>query len=234
MKKNLKYLYIVVFLLNIICITVIWIGNPHDVKIWTKEDGIIESLSAIFYFLGIICCLVAISKRKYLIFSFLWLFLCVFLLGEETSWFQRYLNYSVPTIENINSQSEFNIHNLNIFTSQGSPLIDEQGHFQFNFQVLFNHQNLFRIGLFFYFLILPITFLIGKTKSLMVRVGYPNPPALFTLSMWVAIIFSFIPVFYSPPNSHALRETREMLYAFFIFLYIFSFAVPNNGIDTDS
>jgi hypothetical protein len=25
-----------------------------------------------------------------------------------------------------------------------------------------------------------------------------------------------------------------MLYAFFIFLYIFSFAVPNNGINTDS
>lgn len=233
MKKNLEYLYIVVFLLNIICITAIWICNPQDVSILTKEDGIIESLSAIFYFLGIICCLVAISQRKFVRFSYLWLFLCVIFLGEETSWFQRYLNYSVPKVENINVQSEFTIHNLNIL--QGGHLIDEQGHFQVDFQKMFNSQMLFRIGLFFYFLILPITFLIGKAKSLMVRVGYPNPPALFTLSMWGAITLSIIlALFSSPPIKSALAETREMLYAFFIFLYIFSFAVPNNGINTDS
>ena len=71
MKKNFVYLYILVFFLNIICIMAIWVGNPQDVLLLTKEDGIIESLSAIFYFLGIICCLIAISQKKFVKFSYL-------------------------------------------------------------------------------------------------------------------------------------------------------------------
>ena len=226
MKKNPAYLYIMAFLLGITCITAIWIGNPEDVSILTQEDGVIENLSAIFYFLGIICCLVAIFKRKFVIFSCLWLFLCVFFLGEETSWFQRYLDYSVPVVENINTQSEFNFHNLNMM--QGGQLIDEQGRFQVNFQKIFTSQSLFRMGLFVYFLILPIAFLNGNAKSFMVRIGYPNPPALFTLSMWATIALSFIFALFSILQiKNALAETREMLYAFFIFLYTFTFVVPN-------
>ena len=227
MKKNFVYLYILVFFLNIICIMAIWVGNPQDVLLLTKEDGIIESLSAIFYFLGIICCLIAISQKKFVRFSFIWLFLCVIFLGEETSWFQHYLNYSVPQIENINIQSEFNIHNLNIF--QGSHLIDEQGYFQIDFRKMLNAQTLFRIGLFFYFLILPIAFQINKGKSLLIKIEYPNPSALFVLSMWGSIILSIILALFSSSSIRsALAETREMFYAFFIFLYIFSFAIPKN------
>jgi len=227
MKKNFVYLYILVFLLNVTCIVFIWVGNPKDVLIFTKEDGLIESLSAIFYFLGIVCCLIAISQKKFVIFSYLWLFLCVIFLGEETSWFQRNLNYSVPQIESINIQSEFNIHNLNIF--HGSHLIDEQGYFQIDFRKMLNAQNLFRIGLFFYFLILPLAFRINKGKSLLIKIGYPNPSTLLVLSMWGAIILSIVLAFFSnSPIRSALAEIREMLYALFIFFYIFSFAIPSN------
>lgn len=226
MKRNLAYLYIMAFLFGIACITAIWLGNPKDISILTQEDGVIENLSAIFYFLGIICCLVAIFKRKFVMFSCLWLFLCVFFLGEETSWFQRYLDFSIPAVENINSQSEFNIHNLNMM--QGGQLIDEQGRFQVNIQKIFTSQSLFRMGLFIYFLILPITFLNRNAKSFMVRIGYPNPPALFIIAMWATIILSFIfALFSSLQIKSALAETREMLYAFFIFLYTFTFVVPN-------
>ena len=142
------------------------------------------------------------------------------------SWFQRYLDYSVPVVENINAQSEFNIHNLNMM--QGGQLIDEQGHFQVNFQKIFTSQSLFRMGLFVYFLILPITFLNRNAKSFMVRIGYPNPPALFIIAMWATIALSFIFASFSNlPIKNALAETREMLYAFFIFLYVFTFVVSN-------
>ena len=92
MKKYFVYLYILVLFINIICIIAIWTGNPQDVLHFTKEDGIIENLSVIFYFLGIICCVIAISRKKFVRFSFIWLFLCIMFLGEETSWFQRSLN----------------------------------------------------------------------------------------------------------------------------------------------
>ena len=71
MKRYLEYLYIMAFLLGITCITAIWMGNPKDVSILTQEDGVIENLSAIFYFLGIICCLVAIFKKKCNVFLFM-------------------------------------------------------------------------------------------------------------------------------------------------------------------
>ena len=147
-------------------------------------------------------------------------------LGEETSWFQRCLDFSVPAVENINTQSEFNFHNLNMI--HGGQLIDEEGHFQVNFQKIFTSQSLFRMGLFVYFLILPIAFLNGNAKSFMVRIGYPNPPALFILSTWTTIALSFIfALFSNVPIKSALAETREMLYAFFIFLYVFTFVVFN-------
>ena len=224
MKKYFVYLYILVFFINIICIIAIWTGNPQDVLRFTKEDGIIENLSVIFYFLGIICCVIAISRRKFVRFSFIWLFLCIMFLGEETSWFQRSLNYSVPQIESINTQTEFNIHNLNFL--QGKHLLDEQGHFHFDFRQMLDPQTLFRIGIFVYFLILPLTFHIRKLKSLLIRIGYPNPSFLFVLSMWGSIILSFILALFSDsPTRSALAETREMFYALFIFLYIFSFAL---------
>jgi len=227
MKKNFAYLYILVFLLNAACIVFICAGNPKNVLIFAEEDGLIESLSAIFYFLGIVCCLIAISQKEFVRFSYLWLFFCVIFLGEETSWFQRILNYSVPQIKSINIQSEFNIHNLNIF--QRSHLINEQGHFQIDFRKMLNAQNLFGIGLFFYFLILPLTFQINKGKSLLIKIGYPNPSTLLLLSMWSAIILSMVFAFFSnSPIRSALAEIREMLYALFIFFYIFSFAIPSN------
>jgi len=232
MKKYFAYLYILVFLLNAACIVFICIGNPKNVLILAKEDGLIESLSAIFYFLGIICCLIAISQKKFVRFSFLWLFICVIFLGEETSWFQRIFNYSVPQIESINIQSEFNIHNLNIF--QKSHLINDQGHFQIDFRKMLNAQTFFRIGLFFYFLILPLAFQIDKVKSLLINIRYPNPSTLLLISMWGAIIVSIVPAFFfNSPIRSALAETREMFYAFYIFLYIFSFTIPSNALKRD-
>jgi len=87
-------------------------------------------------------------------------------------------------------------------------------------------QTLFRIGIFVYFLILPLIFYIGKLKTLMMKIEYPNPSALFVLSMWGSIILSFILALFSDsPTRSALAETREMFYALFIFLYIFTFAL---------
>ena len=62
----------------------------------------------------------------------------------------------------------------------------------------------------------------------MVRIGYPNPPTLFIIAMWATIALLFIFALFSNLQiKSALAETREMLYAFFIFLYVFTFVVSN-------
>jgi hypothetical protein len=46
--------------------------------------------------------------------------------------------------------------------------------------------------------------------------------------MWATIALSFIFALFSNLQiKSALAETREMLYAFFIFLYVFTFVVSN-------
>ena len=64
--------------------------------------------------------------------AIVWLVLCVLFLGEEVSWFQRVFGYSVPAVEAINSQGEFNLHNI----GNGERFL-EGGEFRFAFEKLF-------------------------------------------------------------------------------------------------
>lgn len=224
MARKHTYLYSFVLVIGVLCIMAIWMGDPENVANLTKEDGVVETLSALFYLLGFFGCLVVIYKKRFVRLFYLWLFLCFLFLGEETSWFQRYLNYSVPQIENANAQSEFNVHNLNIW-GDGRFVDHERKLRKLNLQILLTPQSLFRMGIFVYFVLLPIGFLNGKIKSLLLKIGYAKPSTLFVFVMWSVIMLSVVFAFFaSTPIKNALAETREMFYAFFIFLYILSFA----------
>lgn len=98
-------------------------------------------------------------KRKRNFFSIVWVVLLILFLGEETSWFQRIFNYSVPSIEGMNAQEEFNFHNLDIF--QGGSLLDSDA----GWRTLLKSQNLFRLGFFGYFLFLPLLLYIDRFKK---------------------------------------------------------------------
>jgi hypothetical protein len=87
----------------------------------TAEDQFLENLSILLYASGSVIALwIAIRfshglKR----FWFLGFSAVLFIMaGEEWSWGQRFFNYNVPSIESINIQSEFNLHNLEAINNE--------------------------------------------------------------------------------------------------------------------
>ena len=86
----------------------------------TLEDGIFETLTAVFYLAGSLFCLigfVAIRRRgpspgKYLLLG--WAVLFLFFGMEEISWGQRVFGLETPEfLASSNLQDETNLHNLN-------------------------------------------------------------------------------------------------------------------------
>jgi len=225
MTKKEKTLYQIIALFGLFSVTFIWLGKQEYVYQISREDGVIENLTAILYLLGFIIGVVTVyklrSNRKALLFPIIWTFLCFVFLGEETSWFQRLFNYSVPGVESVNAQKEFNFHNLAIF--KGDDLfvdgkLSKLGVLNF----LKSTQNLFRIGFFSYFLFFPLLMILSKkAKQFFNKIGYIKPHNYFTMSVIIVFGCSFIfAIISSLDKKMALAETREMLYAFFIFMYL--------------
>lgn len=225
MTKKEKLPHIILILFGLFSIIYIWLGEQDYVYKITREDGFIENLTAIFYLLGFIIGIVTISKlrnnRKALLFPIIWTLLCFVFLGEETSWFQRLFNYSVPGVENVNAQNEFNFHNLAIFKGEDlfvDGKLSKLGVLNF----LKSTQNLFRIGFFSYFLLFPLLMLLfKKVKHFFNKIGYIKPHNYFTFGVIIVFGCSFVfAIISSLEKKMALAETREMLYAFFIFMYL--------------
>lgn len=217
-KNNISN--VALFSFGLISVLFVWLGNQSYVYEITREDGIVENLTAIFYLLGLIFGVISIFKNKKILFPIIWTILCFIFLGEETSWFQRIFNYSVPAVEGVNAQNEFNFHNLELF--KGDKLfvdgkLSKLGIINF----LKSTQNVFRIGFFGYFLVLPMLLFIPRIKKFMLKIEYVKTDFKFILITCIVFGLSFLLAIYSPFNKKmALAETREMLYAFFILIYI--------------
>lgn len=141
-------------LLGIVSILFIWFGEPDNVSALTREDGVVENLSAIFYMVGLFVSFISIFKAERILFPILWAALCFVFLGEETSWFQRIFHYSVPEVEQINAQNEFNLHNLDMF--QGGRLTNPT----FGLSDFFKSQN------FAFFIMLYVIAYIWPTQKI--------------------------------------------------------------------
>jgi len=206
-------------------------GDPEAVAIIARQEGLIEDLTALFYFFGAAASLIAIYHRKFVIVAGLWLALCILFLGEETSWFQRFFNYHVLAVENISGQKEFNLHNLNFWDWQ--EFIGEDGRFRFSFGKLLGAQAIFRIGFFSYFLALPLLLLNSRIARFAARFEIPPMPAGFLAAIWTVVIASFILTLNTEgPLRDMISETREFFYAIVIFLYTLLFFEQTTGADT--
>lgn len=160
-------------------------------------------------------------KKKKILLTVFWCFCCIVFLGEETSWFQHTIGYSIPAIESINAQREVNIHNINIF--QGDNIMQPRG----KYASFLNSQNLFRLGFFMYFFILPFMVSNALVNKYVGKTGYKPPDLKFTLSVILAICLSFALVFFvDNQTKNELAEAREMLYSYFIMTYIFFYISP--------
>lgn len=184
----------------------------------TSEDGAVENISALCFGLSVIYCIYNYSASKNRIGLLIWAVLCFVFLGEETSWFQRYIGYSVPFVESFNSQGEFNLHNLDIFQSRSLLEAD------FDLKEIISSQNIFRIGFLFYFLIFPIMLKVFRLYPFAAKLGYRATSNSFIAILWfsmsVTILFS---IFSASELRGAVAECREFMYAFFISAYVIRF-----------
>ena len=177
--------------------------------------------SPLFYLLGFLISSLSILKNKNNQLAILLVGLCILFLGEETSWMQRAFSYSVPAIEAINAQSEFNIHNLKIFgDSRLSDLLSGLDYIKL-LKIFLNPQVLFQIGFGAYFVIIPVLLRISRFNIFMSSIGYQKTDTSFIYMILVVIVMSFFLALDCPPEvKENLAEVREMLYAYFIMMYL--------------
>ena len=206
----------------------VWFGNESDVEAFGLEDGLVEYLSALFYLIGLIISIYCIKKGNRKLIIIIWAIFCFIFLGEEVSWFQRIFNYSVPAVERINGQNEFNIHNLNFDIMDGDDLFVDGKLTKEGIQDFFmNSQNLFRLGFLGYFVLFPILGISKRIRKILDKVGYIKPSFKFIASILIVLTLAFVFAVYSPtPVKNTMGETREMLYAFYICLYLWIYYYP--------
>jgi hypothetical protein len=227
-SKLNKILIPISLLFGLVAIFYIRYGDRENVLFFTKEDGVVENLSATFYLVGFFISLISVFRKEHALLSIVWAALCLLFLGEETSWFQRYLEYSVPFVEQRSLQHEFNIHNLAIFGKYTLTDLLSEFDLKMLLNVLLSPETLFQIGFFGYFVIIPLSLYISKINTLLSNIGYKKTDTSFILVILYVIAMTFILAFNcSSEGKHDLAETREMLYAYFIMIYIISYIYTN-------
>jgi len=197
------------------------VGEPAFVQKLTSEDHLIENLTVAAYLVGAITAGVALWKGNFRLAAAVWLVLCVIFVGEETSWFQRAIGYSVPAVEERNSQAEFNLHNLDfLHGSKERTFLDENGDIRFELKQFLTSQTLFRLGFISYFLLLPLFVLIPPVRRLAERMGLPPFDWTHLAVCWLLIAVT-IPMTLMVDGSRrlAVAECRELVYALTIALY---------------
>ena len=172
-RKAEKFPFIFLFLLYFLC-SYKSLGTHIAERYLLREDGFLESLSAIFLLLSSVLLFLtakkAKSNRQFKSYCFPLLSIAIsffFWFAEEISWGQRILNFSIQSIEDINVQGEITIHNLNII----QPNLHYAYFFVFFIVSLFcltptNSLSIFtlmpNIKLFYYFLLPALYYIFGQ------------------------------------------------------------------------
>lgn len=145
---------------------------------YVSEDGYIEYLTAFFLLLTALFCLfksLFIRNRRHSIFLGLMAILFFFGFGEEISWGQRILGFETPQdLKRINSQQEFNVHNIMVEDVKLNKLIFGK--------ILYG-------GLFIYFL--GFNFLYKKKlwfRKQVDKTGIPLPAPIYSLLFVLSVM----------------------------------------------
>lgn len=209
------------------------VGEVEAVQSVTSEDQFVENLTVLAFLIGLISAVYALSKRRHVLVSSVWLVLCFVFVGEETSWFQRAIGYSVPVIEQRNSQKEFNFHNLDfIHGGETRAFISEDGTLRLGLKHLLTSQSIFRIGFLSYFLILPLLLLLPIGQMLAKRLDMPKFELQHLVTFWGLIALTIpMTLLIDPDRKLAIAESRELIYALAIAVYIFGFAFKMSRTD---
>lgn len=197
-------------------------GGENTHHLW-DEGHLTEIVTEFGYFAALIIFLkLAIEQnRGYLKFWFIFWMLCsLVFFGEETSWLQHYIKFQTPeALEQINTQEEFNLHNLDFLQSHS---IHENG---FSLRSIFTAQHMFQIGFLAYFLILPIICKFGFFKNIAEKLSIPLPGINVIAFIWIPVFTTIILALLSlsnPETKSAMAECREMFYGMGIGIFAIS------------
>ncbi|MBE9158266.1 hypothetical protein IQ265_15735 [Nodosilinea sp. LEGE 06152] len=182
---------------NLLSIYVVSHGSA-DLSFIFYEDGVLESLSAIFYFLAAgILALGFKNKLAPLRFWCLFFAVLMFLVGgEEISWGQRLFGIVTPeSLSTVNVQDEFNIHNIDGI-----------------------HQHVRLAGVAFISLfcfLIPITNQLSeRLQRFYSRWGIPMFPLNTMWLVLLSLLFMTVPRVMGLPNTFVLDEIGEFLLSF--------------------
>ena len=205
-----------------ILIIAYWLYPPSQRLM--AEDGFVENLSALFWLFAAI---VSIKGAMHFQLGRRWFFILATIVtilacGEEISWGQRFFDFQTPElIAKQNRQGEFNLHNLHVLTG-GSSWRNFLKTGEFNFRQVIDAQNLFRIGFYSYFFLLPLFCLFSTTRNKLLKFGYVKPSNSSLVCLWLSVIWVYIVSIDGDKSYlHDGQEIREMTFAFYIFAYVY-------------
>jgi len=227
-KKGLVYLFITIIFLFLSYSICLFFNESTVVKL-TGEDGLFETLSAIFFLLVSVSFFYLFFKsksgnnfyfyrtRKNVLFLLL-AFMFLFAFGEEISWGQRIFSFETPkALKNINLQGEFNIHNIDIFHTT-----DPAGNRKSIAGLLLNLDRIFSLFWLSWCVIIPVLSKLHKRFcNWLKEVGVPIIP------IWLGFLFisNYLlskvgELFISSANlpNNPLVEIKEYNFAFLFFL----------------
>ncbi len=208
--------------------SVFLIANEDTLVILGKEDGVFESLTAIYFLLASMIFFVLFMKSKSgnslriintnkNVFYFILFFLCLFAFGEEISWGQRILNLETPEfIKSFNMQGELNFHNLSIFHGHTADGKEKTG-----WEKWITMERLFKIFWFSYFVIVPILAIYSRTLyHWLIKINLPTVPISIGILFLVNYLLSRIVVALNSEHMiHPIVEIKESNLAF-LFLVV--------------
>lgn len=184
--------------------------NEHTYRNYIAEDGFIEYLTA-FLLLGLAAnCFgrsIQSSRRMVSVFYMAAAFIFLFGMGEEMSWGQRIFGYGTPeSLKEINTQQEFNLHNIRLYGVKLNKLIFGTGLYG---------------SVFSYFLLFPILFKRNRRFRHFVKTYHlPLPKTMHS----VAYFFSFL-LLSLIPGGYRKWELHEFVLSGYLLL---SFLFPRN------
>lgn len=233
----MKKIYLTGFiLLALIILSFLVICSLDEDKAFklSVEDGIIEYLSGLFFFMAALVSFYHFyyvksggdnylfrTGRNYLILLLGLFFL--FCAGEEISWGQRVFGIATPEfMEKENAQKEFNFHNLYMF--QG---IDRDQNLKSGLKYWFTGHKLFAYFWITFCLLIPLaSALYSKSNDFLKRISFPVMPVwlggVFLVNHVVSKVCEGMNLFSWPTP---IVETKETIFAFLFLvstIYIYS------------
>lgn len=153
-----------------------------------REDGFFEWMTALFFFSAAVTFFIVFLRTKN-IFLLGLAFIFFMGAGEEISWGQRVFGFNTPeSLNKVNVQHEFNLHNLEVFNDSDAIHGKKKG-----FERILEINMLFRLFSVTFCMLIPLFFLYMKPKWKMNK-KLQMPVAPFTIGMFFFISWA---TFYS-------------------------------------